>query len=385
MHVRGILMSTSLFETVASPALETVTAPALVTPKSLTSRRTMLKLAMASAGGVAIAALSSTTSSTRANAAVDTRDSLVLGAYRPDITTTGVLPGSTLTIVTSHVPVSNTTYTNLDVRCPVVPGASVGNVTYKNCMFRGPAAVPTGFSSMYTMFRPHQRGFTFIDCTFRPQTPNFRWVGLQGYGFTLKRCEANELVDQVEVFNTNNGPGGASDDSLRNGPGDVTIEQCFFHESAYWGPDIDNGAARNGSHSDCIQWEGTTGLTVRGNYFTGQLKTEYQPNYVGGTTNNSSMMIKPDAGAIGNATITDNWFGGGSVTINIADAPDKNRYISNLGTLSNNRFNRDMYYSPTAILAGVYKATGHTDISITATGNVFDSNNAVVPIIRKFY
>lgn len=367
----------------AFTALDTATTPA--DTGAGTSRRTLLKLALASAGGVAITAVAASTSATTARAAVDTRASLVLGAYRPDITTSGVLPGSTLTIVSSHVPVSNTTYTNLDVRCSVVPGPSVGNVTYKNCIFRGPAAVPAGFSSLYTMFRPHQRRFTFIDCTFRPQTLNFRWVGLQGYGFTLLRCEANKLVDQVEVFNTNDGPGGASDDSLRNGPGNVTIDQCFFHESAYWGPDIDTGSARNGSHSDCIQWQGTTGLSVRGNYFTGQLKTEYQPNFVGGTTTNSAMMIKPDTGTLGNADITDNWFGGGAVTINVADAPAKNRYITSLGNLSNNRFNRDQFYKPTTVLFNVYKATGHTDIAADTTGNVYDDDGAPVPTYRKYY
>jgi hypothetical protein len=376
MHVKGILMS-------VSPTLEAATSPSLFSPNTVKSRRSVLKLGLAAAGGVAIAGYSASTSATTAHAAVDSRSSLVLGAYRPDINTTGVLPGSTLTITSTHTPVSNTTYTNLDIRCAVVPGASVGNVTYKNCMFRGPASVPASYSSLYTMFRPHQRGFTFIDCTFRPQTPNYKWVGLQGYGFHLLRCEANKLVDQVEVFNSNNGPGGATDDSLRNGPSDVVIEQSFFHESAYWGPGIDS--SKDGSHSDCIQWQGTTGLTVRGNYFTGLLKTEYQPNHVGGPTNNSSMMIKPDAGNISGGNITNNWFGGGSVTINVADAPNKNRYIQNLGTLSDNRFNRDQFYKPTAIIVGVNKVAGHDDIAVTSTGNVFDNNGAAVPVIRKFY
>ncbi len=366
-----------------SPVLAPVSAPNLLSPKSVTSRRAMLKLSLAAAGGVAITAWSASTSATTAHAAVDTRDSLVLGAYRPDITTTGVLPGSTLTITSNHVPVSNTTYTNLDVRNNVVPGASVGNVTYKNCVFRGPTTIPAGCSSLYTMFRPHQRGFTFIDCTFRPQTPNYKWVGLQGYGFTLLRCAASMLVDQVEVFNSNNGPGGASDDSLRNGPGDVSIKQSYFFDSAYWGPGVD--ASPDGSHSDGIQWQGTTGLTVRGNYFTGQLKAQYAPNHVGGTTSNSAMMIKPDAGNVGGATITNNWFGGGSVTINVSDAPKKNRYIQDLGTISDNRFYRDQFYKPTAMIVGVNKVAGHSDIAVNSARNVFDNNGATVPVVRKFY
>ena len=97
------------------------------------------------------------------------------------------------------------------------------------------------------------------------------------------------------------------------------------------------------------------------------------------------MMIKPDAGNISGGLITGNWFGGGAVTINVADAPTKNRYIANLGTVSNNRFSRDMFYRPTAFMVGVNKVVGHSDIAIDATGNVYADNGAVVPVLRKFY
>jgi hypothetical protein len=349
------------------------------------SRRTMLGLIAASLSGLAISGIPSVGAYATGVRKSTARDALEVGTYRPDATTTGVLPGSTLTIVNTHTPVSNTTYTNLDVRCAVVPGPSVGNVTYRNCIFRGPDAAPTSFSSLYTMFRPHQRGFVFLDCTFLPQHPDFRWVGLQGYGFTLRRCDLSKLVDCVEVFNCNNGPGGAGDNSLRNGPSDVVIEQCFFHDQAYWGPETDTGAARNGSHSDAIQWEGCTGLVVRGNYITGQLKPQYQPNFCGGTQTNSALMIKPDAGNIGGGLISQNCLGGGAVTINVADAPAKNRYIQDLGSITDNHFYRDQMYKPTAFIVGVNKVAGHADISVNTTGNIFADNSAPVPVIRKFY
>lgn len=277
-------------------------------------------------------------------AAPSERDRLVLGSYRPSLSTTGVIAGSKLTPTYAHVPCSGKTYTNLDVRHTVVPGPNVGDVTYRNCIFRGPLTLPNSYSSLYAMSRPHLRGFTFVDCTFRPQQPDFRWVGIQGYGFTLRRCDASGLVDEVEVFNSNGGPKGAGDDSLRDGPCDVVIEQCYFHDSAYWGPGIDS--SRDGSHSDGIQWEGGTGLVVRGNYFTGKLDARYAPNFVGGNTANSALMIKPDAGNIGGAIITDNWFGGGSVTINVADSPGLGRYIQDVGQITGNHFYRDQFYAP---------------------------------------
>ena len=304
------------------------------------------------------------------------------GTYRPDATTAGVVAGSALTIVTNHTPVSNTVYSNLDIRNAVMPGPYVSNVTYKNCYFRGGSTAPRSTSSLYAMFRPHGTGFTFIDCTFRPQLPSYLWVGLQGYGFTLRRCDISRVVDQVQVFNPNNGPGGAADNSLRNGPCNVVIEACFFHDSAYFRPGIDTSS--NGSHSDDVQWQGGTGLVVRGSYFTGQLAPEYRPNYVGGTTTNSAMMIKPDVGNIANALITKNWFGGGAVSINIADAPTKGRYISNLGKITYNRFYRDQFYAPSAFLVGTSLTSTHRGIVVDTTGNVFDSNNAAVPVLLKF-
>jgi len=124
---------------------------------------------------------------------------------------------------------------------------------------------------------------------------------------------------------------------------------------------------------------------VRGNYITGQLKLQYQPNYVGGTQTNSALMIKPDAGNISGAIITDNYLGGGSVTINVADAPTKNRYIQNLGTITNNHFYRDQFYRPTAVIVGVNKTATHTDITVNTTGNTYTDNTNPVPVTRKFY
>ncbi len=344
------------------------------------SRRTMLGIVAASVGGLALAEFPGAGASA---ASSSSRNKLVMGTYRPSLSTAGVIPGTKLTVTYNHVPRSGKTYSNLDVRHNVVPGPNVGNVTYENCIFRGPMTLPRRASSLYTMFRPHKRGFLFIDCTFRPQHPNFRWVGIQGYGFTLRRCDASKLVDQVEVFNPNNGPKGARDNSLRDGPCDVIIEQCYFHDSAYFRPGVD--VSPDGSHSDGIQWQGGTGLIVRGNYFTGKLKGQYQPNHLGGSTANSAMMIKPDAGNLGSAVITKNWFGGGSVTINVADAPKKNRYIKNLGSITGNHFYRDQFYAPTAILVGTTRKGSHTSIAVNSAKNVFVATGRAVPVIRKSY
>jgi len=320
-----------------------------------------------------------------------TRDALILGAYRPDATTTGVLPGSILTVTSSHTPVDGSTYTNLDIRNTVIPGSTVGNVTYKNCFFRGPAVRPTGTTGLFTAYRPHQRGFVFIDCTFLPQLPDYRWVGVVGYGFKLLRCDISIVVDNVEVYVSSTAAPGENPDGLC----DVIIQQCYFHDSAFFAYGITDTSdprwgggetSTNGSHSDGIQWEGATGLIVQGNYFTGKLASVYVPGLGGGTntSTNSAMMIKPDVGAISGATITQNWFSGGSVSVNVADAPTKSRYIDDLGTLSSNRFGHDQLYAPTVILVGTTVSGAHTTIAVTATGNVYDDTSAAVAITRTY-
>lgn len=313
-----------------------------------------------------------------------TRDDLVLGDYKPDATTTGVLPGSSLTIVTTHVPVSNTTYENLDIRTAVLPGSSVGNVTYKNCYFRGGATAPTAFTGLYRLVNTHQRGFTFIDCTFRPQTPSWFWIGLHGYGFTARRCDISNMVDAMSTFNNNNGPAGSGDDSLRNGPVDVVVEQCYVHDQGFWSNPPDNTSS-DGSHADGIQIQGGSGYVIRGNNFTGKLNPIYAPNWYGHDTSNAVFMIKPDVGLLSNVTITDNWLDGGAVTINVShDTVPVLRKIVNLGVIKRNRFGRGQRL--TATNGGApYCVLRPSDVTVdwgvgTADENVHDDDDTTITI-----
>ncbi len=105
---------------------------------------------------------------------------------------------------------------------------------------------------------------------------------------------------------------------------------------------------------------------------------------MGGDTTNSAMMIKPDVGTIGRGVITQNWFGGGAVTINIADAPTKNRYITDLGTISSNHFYRDQFYAPTALLVLPARTNTHKGIKLAATGNRWVVDKRAVPVVTRF-
>lgn len=329
---------------------------------------------------------SSTTVTTivTAQPAVTGRDTLVLGAYRPDASTTGVPAGTTLTVTSSHSPVSGTAtvptvYTALDIRNSIDMFGK-GNITYRNCVFRGkPGPLSGGAQGLVSLIRPNLGNISFIDCTFIPQTPDYRWVGVHGcYGATILRCDFSILVDAMQVFTTG---AGTLDD-----PCNAIIRQNYIHDHAFFQPGAGGGeTSTNGSHSDGIQWEGGPGLIVQGNYFTGKLAPAYVPGLAppsGNVNSNSCMMIKPDVGAIGGGNISQNWFGGGGVPINIADDPTGGRYINDLGSLVTNRFYRDNTFYPTMILIGSVAGGTHTSIGGTYTGNVFDDDNTAVPVTR---
>lgn len=320
--------------------------------------------------------------------------SLVLGAYRPDASTTGVDPTVTLTVTANHAPIGGTVanptvYRNLDIRNTVQP-VNIGNVRYENCIFRGPNVRPAGATGLYSLIRSHNRNFTFIDCTFKPQLPDYRWVGLHGYGWTARRCDMSRCVDMAQAFNPVAGLWTDGVTSLQDSPVDVVMEQCYLHDFAFFPPGVASTDPRwgggeptsNGSHSDGIQWQGGPGLICRGNYMTGMLDPEFQPNFYGTNNNNACLQIKPDVGRIANADISKNWFGGGAVTINIADAPTKNRVIFDFGNLSDNRFYRTQQYPPTNIILTSSTSQNPSGIGGTFLRNVRDDDNSAAVIGR---
>lgn len=294
------------------------------------------------------------------------RDDLTLGAYKPDATTTGVLPNTTLTVTTTHTPVSNTTYRNLDIR-NTVSLLNKNNITYNNCIFRGPTDAATSSQALVRAWVTHGEGHTFTDCTFNPQTPNQYLDAIKGHGFTLRRCDISNTVDGIGVFNTGS----------PEAPCNVTVEQSFIHDNAYY-PNPPDTSHTDGSHCDGLQWQSGPGLIFRGNNVIGRVGTQYQPGQFGTEHTNACLMLKPDVGTIGAATITLNWFTASNIAVNINDdAPD--RYITDIGKISNNRFDHTQrgQGANTNDTWTILKPTATTG---TFTGNVYDDTNTPVRI-----
>ena len=313
-------------------------------------------------------------------AGANPRDSLVYGTYKPDSTTTGPLPGVTLTqwgsssattnftVGTDKAPTqttgaagNNQIVENMEIWGTVNLGAFT-NVTIKNCIIHG--TLDRGIDTAHIIASgDNLRGALIIDTKIcgRPVTvpatytpiggstsetlpnPGFvnnanEWCGgVRGGNYTIQRCEITNISDGLNnVYST-------------------LIEGNWLHGAWYNEWDVANattsGATQANSHfypystgtlhythNDGIQFSVGKNITVRGNYIGGvhvpgahnASPSEATQIRTGDDFYNSCILIKQenDQKTVGGVTSTDttknlefilienNWFYGAVCAIN---------------------------------------------------------------------
>jgi hypothetical protein len=128
------------------------------------------------------------------------REALVIGTYKPDATTTGVIdPTRTLVDV-----VGATTFSVNDARPPEYR-RYMGKVTvsglrikFKNAKMQGPA-VPNAQDPV-VLVTSSAREIEFEDCEIAPVASNSGTNCINGHHFTLRRCNLHHGVDLVGVI-----------------------------------------------------------------------------------------------------------------------------------------------------------------------------------------
>jgi hypothetical protein len=278
-------------------------------------------------------------------ATASSRDQLVYGAYKPDASTTGVLPGSVLTTYTaaSQLPgggvVGGQTYTNSRFQFVVTPPSGTSTITFRNCRFEGPATNPGSFVGLAKLFNASHCPCVFIDCTFLPQRPSRFFNGLHGHDFKAFRCDISLVVDALSVFNNNPG--------FQTAALGVEVWGSYLHDHAWWAfntGDTDASGGRensaDGSHNDGCQLQGGAGFTFVGNNMQAFNHPDYFNTFYGTPQANSAFTIKPDVGVITGVDIEKNWIDGGAASINIThDEPA--RLLGNIGAIKANLFGRN--------------------------------------------
>jgi hypothetical protein len=269
------------------------------------------------------------------------RDSLVIGNYKPDASTTGYLPGTNFTSTISN----NITYSSANNGQTITNTIFTGrvtvtgqNITFRNCWFRGNGGI------MLNCNNDTVDNLLVEDCTFRPQTPSI--VG------------KNTSVIDVGV----------------------SILGCYAHDLAYYSPDP--GHSDNQTHNDIIQVHyGGSNIVIRGNTLRALLdpsigdaskpSVDQNGQHISGNAQYPSLshmavlMLAPEAVNITNLTVDKNYMDGGAVLINCAGRTSMTGFV-----VSNNKWGRNMRLGDTfTILAKAAQP-------ITITGNVYEDNGA---------
>jgi hypothetical protein len=248
------------------------------------------------------------------------RDSLVLGAYKPDASTTGVLAGTALTdynastVDTVTITTNNTVIENKRIYGDIKIQAT--GVRIRNCLLVGGNNIPTTQSGVVDCNSASCFDALIEDCDIAPRRIALNRDGIVGHEYTARRCHIRNTIDGLGAFNR---PGGSSD-------ANVDIEGCYVHDLAYFYPDYSNGVSggalhSDGSHNDALQIQGGANIHVIGNNFMatsiagpGTQTNPSKPWLIGqGQANGATIIIQKQSStaALVNVVVEKNWLMGG--------------------------------------------------------------------------
>lgn len=244
---------------------------------------------------------------------------------RPTAGTTGVPAGTVLTPHQGDITVvePGTVLDGLDVHGRIDIRAE--NVTIRNTRVRGSgnATFTTGLITCY-----HARCVNALveDTTLIPDSPSYWFNGIHGHDYTARRVRVAHVVDGFQVHNVHNG----------GGPVNVVIEASHCSDLAYFAADPNQGGGP--SHNDCIQIQGGSNITIRGNTLVSRMATTVADQSYDDVNRGSGVMVTPNVAPVTGAVIEKNWIDGGEASV----ALSRGRYPSmHLGTVAENRFGRN--------------------------------------------
>lgn len=214
------------------------------------------------------------------------------GTYKPDLSTAGIVTArDTLTPFNFPgnapiYPVSGQVFESLEIFGDIRMNAGVNNVTFQNCLLRGPNIFRSGSGGYPNVdgaifdLRASGNGWLIRDCTIMPQLPQYYRNGFIGRGFTAERVVTLWCNDNYGVYSTT------------ANPLNTAIKGCVLMETVNWhggtaqyagqstaamtyalpGDDMSYSATAtvapyplkaDGTHNDGIQTQGGTGTNKK--------------------------------------------------------------------------------------------------------------------------
>jgi len=294
------------------------------------------------------------------------REALVWGVDQPTADTTGVLstsvyaPSRTTQAGNFTVATGDVEYLNYDFGGKVSVTSS-GRKYFRNCTFAGETS-PSTEQGLLHVTNSAVSNVIVEDCDLIPDTPTAYFSGILGHHFTARRCKVRHVVDGFGVYNT----------AAPTAQLGVLIEMCYIVDHAWFST---APGQSDGSHTDGCQIQGGAGMVLRGNHFGGTHDVTVgdspwsrlsDPSY----RTISALMVTPNVGAVTGMVVEKNWLDGGEICCNITKSTNAG---NNIGSLLNNRFGRNTYYTGHAIDI-------RTGALYTASGNVYDDDDTPVRI-----
>jgi len=295
-------------------------------------------------------------------------ETFVLGQTMPTLSNTGPRyplkpfttpnPGDTLKDGILTINTNGSTYQNIDFGSIWID-VKAKNVTIRDCKFTNTRACTekiNGARGIIQAVTTLSSNLLVEFCSFDNAPPSgvvtASLNGINGYNFTLRRSNIQNLTDGVSTF---------VHSSQYGGPINTVIEGNYITNLSWW-YDSTKGVVHpsdNKTHNDVIQHQGGTGLVVIGNYLRavysttvgtfGAIRDEIvdgngaYPNHNGGSL--AAIMVNTARGTEFNGKIQSNWIGGGAYSINAGT----DSLTGHFGIIWNNRFYRDQRHAGYAI------------------------------------
>ncbi len=272
------------------------------------------------------------------------RDSLVYGTYEPAATTTGVPSGITLTDYNS----SSANTVTIPAGAVITEQKIYGDITFAGsaelyrCELVGGANTITSGNTAVVNCNNTRTGIAKLtDCTIKPRTESNGRDCVLGKQYELYRCHLSGGVDGCGIYTT----------STTNTSCDVKIYGCLIEDLTYVYPDTITTSHTDGTHNDCIQFQGGRNIHILGNSLKGTSHAlagtgtnPDKPWLIGqGYCNGAAVTIGDNTGAgVDNTLIVEkNWILGGLAHFNIKP--------NMTFTATNNN-----HYRATAVQSGVW-------------------------------
>lgn len=307
------------------------------------------------------------------------RESLTVGAYKPDDTNTGLLPGVSLSVHEGdYVASPGEHIQNLEIRGRL--RVLEPDVTIDNCWVRG--ADTDAYSSDVGLIEMSGTSANTVvrDCLIEPRFPSEFTYGIRRWRYTAKRLRIKHVVDGIGAF-----PNSAGN------PANVFIYGCWVSDLTRFNPSEDQS---DGSHCDCIQIEGgvgTNNIIVRGNRLECYLSSTYgntsgmnRQSPTAYNTGTAAIMLNSNVGDTSGLLIENNWLSGGEIGINGGGITE----AVAIGTIRRNKFNHGQTLSGLHISnpGNTWAASMNPIPTFTVpTGddaNVYEDNNQAINFRR---